>query len=143
MTEAQPTLFSPLPLRSVTARNRIWISPMCQYSVFAEDGVATNWHMVHYASRAVGGAGLIIQEATAVEPRGRISSRDLGLWKEEQAAALAPSVAALLEHGSPISTQLWRFLTGNPQCQHTNGYGGSDAKLDTEDRHQMLAGRRI
>ena len=71
----EPNLFSPIELRSVTARNRLWISPMCQYSVFAEDGVPTDWHMVHLGSRAVGGAGLIITEATAVEARGRISAR--------------------------------------------------------------------
>ena len=61
-------LFTPLQLRSVTARNRLWISPMCQYSVSKQDGVATDWHVVHLGSRAVGGAGLIIVEATAVEP---------------------------------------------------------------------------
>ena len=82
-------LFTPYPLRSVTARNRLWISPMCMYSVFAEDGIATDWHLAHYVSRAVGGAGLIIVEATAVEPHGRISARDLGLWDDAQIPALA------------------------------------------------------
>jgi 2,4-dienoyl-CoA reductase-like NADH-dependent reductase (Old Yellow Enzyme family) len=99
-------LFSPLQLRGISARNRIWISPMCQYSVFKEDGVATDWHMVHLGSRAAGGAGLIIVEATAVEPRGRISARDLGLWNEEQAQALAPIVAFMIEHGSVPVIQL-------------------------------------
>jgi 2,4-dienoyl-CoA reductase-like NADH-dependent reductase (Old Yellow Enzyme family) len=99
-------LFSPMQLRGVSARNRIWISPMCQYSVFKEDGVATDWHMVHLGSRAAGGAGLIIVEATAVEARGRISARDLGLWNEEQAAALAPIVAFMVEHGSVPVIQL-------------------------------------
>ncbi len=99
-------LFSPIQLRDVTARNRIWISPMCQYSVFAEDGIATPWHMVHLGSRAVGGAGLIIVEATAVEARGRISARDLGLWNEEQAVALAPIVAFMAEHGAVPVIQL-------------------------------------
>lgn len=99
-------LFSPIQLRGVTARNRIWIAPMCQYSVFAEDGVATNWHLAHLGSRAVGGAGLIIVEATAVEARGRISARDLGLWNEEQARALAPIVAFMAEHGAVPVIQL-------------------------------------
>lgn len=99
-------LFSPMSLRGVTARNRIWVSPMCQYSVFKEDGVATSWHMVHLGSRAVGGAGVIIVEATAVEPRGRISARDLGLWNEEQAEALAPIAAFMIEHGATPVVQL-------------------------------------
>jgi 2,4-dienoyl-CoA reductase-like NADH-dependent reductase (Old Yellow Enzyme family) len=99
-------LFSPVTLRGVTAANRIWISPMCMYSVFAEDGIATDWHMVHLGSRAVGGAGLIIVEATAIEPRGRISARDLGLWNEAQAASLAPIVAFMAQHGSAPVIQL-------------------------------------
>lgn len=106
MTAENIHLFSPIQLRGVTARNRIWISPMCQYSVFKEDGVATDWHLVHLGSRATGGAGLIIVEATAVEPRGRISARDLGLWNEEQAVALRPVVAFMAEHGSVPVIQL-------------------------------------
>ena len=106
MSANEAHLFAPLQLRGVEARNRIWISPMCQYSVFAEDGVATGWHMVHLGSRAVGGAGLIIVEATAIEPRGRISARDLGLWNQEQAAALAPIAAFMTEHGSVPVIQL-------------------------------------
>ena len=75
-------LFSPLTIKSVTIKNRIAISPMCQYS--ATDGFATDWHLVHLGSRANGGAGLIIQEATSVSPEGRISPEDLGLWNNEQ-----------------------------------------------------------
>jgi 2,4-dienoyl-CoA reductase-like NADH-dependent reductase (Old Yellow Enzyme family) len=75
-------LFSPLTLKSITLKNRIAISPMCQYS--AQDGFANDWHLVHLGSRASGGAGLIIQEATSVSPEGRISPEDLGLWKDEQ-----------------------------------------------------------
>jgi 2,4-dienoyl-CoA reductase-like NADH-dependent reductase (Old Yellow Enzyme family) len=78
-------LFTPYSLRGVTVRNRLWVSPMCQYSVFAEDGVPTDWHLVHLGSRAVGGAGLVLAEATAVEPRGRISAQDLGLWNDAHA----------------------------------------------------------
>ncbi|MEK7736641.1 MAG: hypothetical protein AAB319_02630, partial [Pseudomonadota bacterium] len=75
-------LFEPLRLRGVTLPNRIAISPMCQYS--ATDGCANEWHFVHYGSRAVGGAGLLISEATAVLPEGRISPHDLGLWNDLQ-----------------------------------------------------------
>ncbi len=74
-------LFSPLQIKSILFKNRIAISPMCQYS--AEDGFANDWHLVHLGSRASGGAALIIQEATAVSPEGRISPGDLGLWKNE------------------------------------------------------------
>jgi 2,4-dienoyl-CoA reductase-like NADH-dependent reductase (Old Yellow Enzyme family) len=74
-------LFSPLQIKSITLKNRIVISPMCQYS--SVDGFASDWHLVHLGSRASGGAGLIIQEATAVSPEGRISPEDLGLWKDE------------------------------------------------------------
>jgi 2,4-dienoyl-CoA reductase-like NADH-dependent reductase (Old Yellow Enzyme family) len=90
----------------VTARNRLWISPMCQYSVFAEDGVATDWHLVHLGSRAVGGAGLIMVEATAVEARGRISAQDLGLWNDSQAEALAHIVRFLAGQGAVPAIQL-------------------------------------
>lgn len=73
-------LFSPLTIKNITFKNRIVISPMCQYS--AEDGFANDWHLVHLGSRATGGAGLIIQEATAVSPEARISPADLGIWKD-------------------------------------------------------------
>ncbi|HEY2497590.1 MAG TPA: oxidoreductase, partial [Candidatus Angelobacter sp.] len=72
------SLFAPLELGNITLPNRIVVSPMCQYS--AEDGFANDWHLVHLGSRAVGGAGLVITEATAVRPDGRISPQDLGLW---------------------------------------------------------------
>lgn len=99
-------LFSPLALRGVTARNRAWISPMVQGAATGEDGVATPWHLVHLGSRAVGGAGLILVEATAVEERGRIGPRDLGLWNEAQAEALAPITRFLAENGSVPAVQL-------------------------------------
>ncbi|RYZ51252.1 MAG: oxidoreductase, partial [Chitinophagaceae bacterium] len=74
-------LFEPLAIGSVTLKNRIVVSPMCQYS--SEDGFANDWHLVHLGSRAVGGAGLVICEATAVSPEGRITPDDLGIWKDE------------------------------------------------------------
>src|SRR5580765_5371729 len=79
-------LLSPLTIRGVTLRNRIAVAPMCQYS--AQDGFANDWHLVHLGSRAVGGAGLIIFEASAVLPQGRISPQDLGIWKDEHIAPL-------------------------------------------------------
>ena len=80
-------LFTPLALRSVTLRNRIVVSPMCQYS--AQDGAATDWHFVHLGCRAQGGAGLVMAEATAVLPEGRITPGDLGIWKDEHIEPLA------------------------------------------------------
>src|SRR6266542_2531578 len=74
-------LFTPLSIREVTLRNRIAVSPMCQYS--SDDGFFNDWHLVHLGSRAAGGAGLVFTEATAVEPAGRISPYDAGIWKDE------------------------------------------------------------
>jgi 2,4-dienoyl-CoA reductase-like NADH-dependent reductase (Old Yellow Enzyme family) len=100
------SLFTPIQLRSVTARNRLWISPMCMYSVYAEDGIPTDWHLVHYGSRAVGGAGLIVVEATAVEPRGRISAQDLGLWDDAQVPAFAHLARFMADNGAVPAVQL-------------------------------------
>jgi 2,4-dienoyl-CoA reductase-like NADH-dependent reductase (Old Yellow Enzyme family) len=97
-------LFTPLSLRGVTLRNRITVSPMCQYS--SEDGFANDWHFVHLGSRAVGGAGLVIFEATAVEAIGRISPEDLGLWKDEHIAPLARIVRFIHEQGAVAGIQL-------------------------------------
>ena len=84
-------LFSPLTLRGRTFGNRVWVSPMCQYS--SVDGLADAWHLVHHGGLATGGAGLVLTEATAVLPEGRISPDDLGLWSDRQAEALAPVVS--------------------------------------------------
>jgi len=99
-----PRLFSPLTLRDVTLRNRIAVSPMCQYS--AQDGVPNDWHYVHLVSRAVGGAGLVMTEATAVEPRGRISPYCLGLWDDKHVAPFARIVRFIEEHGAVAGVQL-------------------------------------
>jgi len=80
-----PSLFDEFSLKGLTLRNRIMMSPMCQYQA-AEDGTLNEWHHVHYGARAVGGVGLLMVEATAVEPRGRISVNDLGIWSDEQVA---------------------------------------------------------
>jgi 2,4-dienoyl-CoA reductase-like NADH-dependent reductase (Old Yellow Enzyme family) len=97
-------LLSPLPLRELTLRNRIGVSPMCQYS--SEDGFFSDWHLVHLGSRAVGGAGIVFTEATAAEPRGRISPWDAGIWKDEHIAMLARIAAFLRSQGAIPGIQL-------------------------------------
>lgn len=97
-------LFDPLKLRDITLRNRIAVSPMCQYSCV--DGLADDWHLVHLGSRAVGGAGLVIAEASAVSPEGRISPADAGLWNEKQTAAWAPVTAFIRQAGAVPAIQL-------------------------------------
>ncbi|MFE5409907.1 NADH:flavin oxidoreductase/NADH oxidase [Microbacterium sp. NPDC056569] len=97
-------LFTPLTLRDVTVRNRLWVSPMCQYS--AVDGVPQEWHHTHLAQFASGGAGMVVAEATAVSPEGRISPRDTGLWNDEQRDAWAPIAAAIRSRGAVAGIQL-------------------------------------
>jgi 2,4-dienoyl-CoA reductase-like NADH-dependent reductase (Old Yellow Enzyme family) len=97
-------LFSPLFLRTIEFRNRIFVSPMCQYS--SVDGVPNDWHMVHLGSRAVGGAGLVIAEATAVTPEGRISPGDLGIWNDHQVAAFQKITSIIAAQGSVPGIQL-------------------------------------
>lgn len=97
-------LFAPLSLRGVTLRNRIAVSPMCQYS--ATDGLANDWHLVHLGARATGGAGLVVVEATAVEPAGRISPSDLGLWTDAQIPGLRRITDFLRAHGAVPGIQL-------------------------------------
>jgi len=98
------TLFSPLNLRGTTLKNRLVVSPMCQYS--SEDGFANDWHLVHLGSRAVGGAGLIFTEATAVSADGRITPADLGIWKDEHIPFLKRITAFIEENGSVAGIQL-------------------------------------
>ncbi len=100
----EPKLFSPLTLRDVTLRNRIGVSPMCQYS--SEDGFANDWHLVHLGTRAVGGAGLVMTEAAAVTPEGRISPQDLGIWKDEHVEMLARIFRFLSANGAVPGVQL-------------------------------------
>jgi 2,4-dienoyl-CoA reductase-like NADH-dependent reductase (Old Yellow Enzyme family) len=97
-------LFEPLTLRGVTARNRIWVAPMCQYS--AVDGMPDDWHLVHLGARAVGGAGVVLTEATAVSPEGRISPQDTGIWDDAQAQAWARVVAFVQAQGALAGVQL-------------------------------------
>jgi len=121
-------LFSPIQIKSLQFKNRIAISPMCQYS--AQDGFANDWHLVHLGSRASGGAALIIQEATAVSPKGRISPSDLGLWKDEQIEKLKAINQFIISQNSIPGIQLahagrkasvsepWK---GNKKLDESNG----------------------
>lgn len=99
-----PLLFTPFPQRDITLRNRIVVSPMCQYS--CEDGFATDWHLVHLGARAVGGAGMVIMEATAVSPEGRISPGDNGIWKDEHIAMLSRITRFIRAQGAVAGIQL-------------------------------------
>ncbi|RCX17733.1 2,4-dienoyl-CoA reductase-like NADH-dependent reductase (Old Yellow Enzyme family) [Fontibacillus phaseoli] len=99
-------LFSPYSLKGLELRNRVVMPPMCQYSVTDKDGIATDWHYNHYVSRAIGGTGLVIIEMTDVEPDGRISDYDLGLWSDEQVPALARIVDAIHQHGAKAGIQI-------------------------------------
>ncbi|WP_246944780.1 NADPH dehydrogenase NamA [Bacillus pinisoli] len=99
-------LFSPYQIKNVTLKNRIVMSPMCMYSSHNEDGKVENWHLTHYVSRAVGGVGLIMVEATAVTPQGRISSGDLGIWDDEHIPGLSNLVSMIKEQGAATSIQI-------------------------------------
>jgi len=98
------TLFSPWNLRSLTFRNRVFVSPMCQYSSI--DGFPTAWHLVHLGGRAVGGAGLVMMEASAVRPEGRITPGDQGIWNDEHTCALKPITHFLAAQGAVPAIQI-------------------------------------
>lgn len=96
----------PISIKGLALKNRIVMPPMCQYSVDALDGIPTDWHFVHYVSRAIGGTGLIIVEMTDVEPDGRITNKDLGLWSDEQIPAFKRIVDEVHKYGSKIGVQI-------------------------------------
>jgi NADPH2 dehydrogenase len=99
-------LFTPYTIKEVTLKNRIVMAPMCMYSSHNEDGHVQNWHRTHYTSRAVGQVGLIIVEATAVTPQGRITPQDLGIWSDEHIQGLKELVELAKEHGTKMGIQL-------------------------------------
>lgn len=99
-------LLSPVDLSGLSLKNRVVMPPMCMYEVKAEDGLPTAFHHAHYGARAIGGVGLIIQEATAVEPDGRLTKYDLGLWNDEQKDALSALVTELHTFGAKVGVQL-------------------------------------
>ncbi|OEI69496.1 NADH:flavin oxidoreductase/NADH oxidase [Curtobacterium sp. ER1/6] len=99
-------LFEPITIRDLTVRNRLWVSPMCQYSVEQQDGVPTAWHLVHLGGFAKGGAGAVVVEAAGVVPEGRITPQDVGLWNDEQRDAFRPIVDFLHAQGAAAGIQL-------------------------------------
>jgi 2,4-dienoyl-CoA reductase-like NADH-dependent reductase (Old Yellow Enzyme family) len=126
-------LFSPLQIRDITFRNRIWVAPMCQYS--SQDGFPTDWHLVHLGSRAVGGAGLVIQEATAVSPEGRISPSDAGIWSDEHIEAYARIAKFIKAEGSVAGIQLAH--AGRKASTSEPWNGGSQVE-DSAERWQPI-----
>ena len=159
-------LFSPLSLRGCDLPNRIAVSPMCQYSCDT-DGLPTEWHHVHLGSRATGGAGLVMTEATAVEPRGRISPHDLGIWSDEHAAALEPITEFIRSQGSIPAIQLahaghkasktqpwegnepiqpedggWEVLTPSPEGYPYENKPPATCEMDDDDIDAVIEGFR-
>ena len=104
MSTKEPALFSPIQIGDLHIKNRLTVSPMCMYS--SEDGFSNNWHLVHLGSRAVGGAGLILTEAASISPEGRITPRDMGIWKDEHIEGLAEIVDFVEAQGTQIGIQL-------------------------------------
>lgn len=129
-----PHLFSPLALRDVTVRNRIGISPMCQYS--AENGHATKWHLIHIGSRAVGGAGMVMVEASAVEPRGRISPEDLGIWSDDHVDGLAGLARSITANGAVAAIQIAH--AGRKACTRQPWMGGTPYAPDAAEAWQIV-----
>lgn len=113
-------LFEPLKVRGITLKNRIAVAPMCQYS--ANDGFVNDWHVVHLGSRAVGGAGLIIMEATAVTPEGRITPKDMGIWKDEHIEGLKRIISFMESFGTVPGIQLAH--AGRKASSHIPWEGG-------------------
>jgi len=116
----------PFSIKSLTIRNGIGMSPMCMYS--SVDGFASEWHLVHYGTRAVGGAGIIIQEATAVEPEGRITPYDMGLWKDEQIAPLKKITGFIRSQGAVPAIQLAH--AGRKASTDSPGKGGKQLTIE-------------
>ena len=127
-------LFKPITIRGVELKNRIVVSPMCQYS--SEDGFATNWHLVHLGSRAVGGAGLVFSEATAVSPEGRISPDDLGIWKDEHMEFLKTITAFIKENHSVSGIQL---AHAGRKASHLSPWKGRRVATEKEGGWQTIA----
>jgi 2,4-dienoyl-CoA reductase-like NADH-dependent reductase (Old Yellow Enzyme family) len=129
-------LFSPIKLGPLELANRIAIAPMCQYS--ADEGMATDWHMIHLGHLALSGAGILIIEATAVTPEGRISPDDLGLWSDEHAAALEPVVNAMRKH-APIKIAIQLGHAGRKASSEVPWQGGANIPPDHQRGWQTVA----
>ncbi|MGE5609258.1 MAG: NADH:flavin oxidoreductase/NADH oxidase [Bacillota bacterium] len=139
-------LFSPLKLRELEFRNRVFVSPMCQYS--SVDGMATDWHLVHLGSRAVGGAALVMAEATAVSPEGRITPEDLGIWSEKHVEGLRRIARFIKEHGAAPAIQIAHagrkastaapWQGGNPLSMEAGGWQPiAPTPLPFDDKHPV------
>ena len=129
MVTTTSALFSPITIRSVQLKNRIVVSPMCQYS--SEDGFASDWHLVNLGSRAVGGAGLIITEAAAVSPEGRITPDDLGIWKDEHITELKRITRFIDTNGSVAGIQL---AHAGRKASHRRPWEGGKSIAPSEER---------
>jgi 2,4-dienoyl-CoA reductase-like NADH-dependent reductase (Old Yellow Enzyme family) len=127
-------LFETVQIGNIALKNRIVVSPMCQYS--AEDGFANDWHLVHLGSRAVGGAGLIIVEATAVSPEGRITPEDLGIWKDEHISFLQRITTFIKQQGSVAGIQL---AHAGRKASHQSPWKGGQALAENEGAWKTVA----
>ena len=121
-------LFSPLALRGTLLRNRIMVAPMCQYSAEGQDGIPTDWHLVHLGAMARGGAGLVMAEATSVAPEGRISPQDTGIWSDEQAQAWRPITSFIAGQSAASAIQLAH--AGNKASTYRSWSGSGSVPLD-------------
>lgn len=129
-----PKLFEPLQIKSIELKNRIVVSPMCEYS--SVDGFSNDWHLVHLGSRAVGGAGLIITEATAVSPEGRITPDDLGLWKDEHIEGLKRIVSFIESQNSIAGVQL---AHAGRKASHSSPWKGAEMLTAEQGGWQIVA----
>src|ERR1043165_4438971 len=132
-------LFSVLRLRGVEFRNRVFVSPMCQYS--SREGLPNDWHMVHLGGRAVGGAALVCAEATAVSPEGRISPADTGLWSDAHAESFAPVAAFIKSQGAAACVQLAH--AGRKASTDVPWRGGGPLKEERKENTPELQSRGL
>jgi 2,4-dienoyl-CoA reductase-like NADH-dependent reductase (Old Yellow Enzyme family) len=129
-----PQLFTPYKIKSIELRNRIVVSPMCEYS--STDGFANNWHLVHLGSRAVGGAGLIITEAAAVSAEGRISFADLGIYKDEHIEKLKEITNFIHQHGAIAGIQL---AHAGRKASHVEPWNGGNKQISSDGQNGWKA----
>jgi len=137
-----PALFTPLSVRQVTFRNRIWVAPLCQYTIEEKDGVPRDWHLVHLGSMAAGGAGLVMAEASAVSPEGRISDEDTGIWNDAQRNAWARVVAFIHSQGAQAGIQL-AHAGRKASCWPEWGYGRSGTMAIADGGWQTVSASDI
>ena len=137
-----PALFTPLSVRQVTFRNRIWVAPLCQYTIEEKDGVPRDWHLVHLGSMAAGGAGLVMAEASAISPEGRISDEDTGIWNDAQRNAWARVVAFIHSQGAQAGIQL-AHAGRKASCWPEWGYGRSGTMAIADGGWQTVSASDI